>query len=194
MLAKEAKTPDFSLDSDGRISSAFRNLGITAFIRACNYIAELPYERNSDKNDLLCVLKDKKGTCSTKHAVLLRLAEENNFRELQLVIGLFKMNAQNTPKVAGTLGKFNLDYIPEAHNYLKYQGTILDYTGHGFSPEKYEAGLLAEKEIAPDQITDYKVAWQKEFIRTWLSDYKEIPYSLSEIWAIREECIRDLYS
>lgn len=194
MLAKETKTPDFRIDSDEKLSSMYRDLGIVTFKAAGKYVAELPYERNSDKLDTLCVMKDKKGTCGTKHATLLTLAEENKFRDFQLMIGLFKMNGANTPKVAGTLKKFDLDYVPEAHNYLKYKGEILDYTGNGFSPERYRGDLIEEVEIRPEQIADFKVAYQKEFIRTWLLDHKEIPYALEELWEIRERCIRDLYS
>ncbi|MBL7933751.1 MAG: hypothetical protein JNL60_17745, partial [Bacteroidia bacterium] len=93
-----------------------------------------------------------------------------------------------------TLKKYNLEYIPEAHNYLKYKGFIIDYTGAGFSPGKYEVDLLAEKEIRPEQITDFKVAYQKEFLSSWLLEQKHIGYSLEEIWTIREQCIRDLFT
>src|SRR5688572_450626 len=120
MLATENISPDFDLDPVRPISGYFTKLGINRFSEACKFIKELPYERNSDKTDPFCVLKDRRGTCSTKHVTLQLVAQENNFFDFKLVIGLFKMNSKNTPAVSATLKKFGLDYIPEAHNYLKY--------------------------------------------------------------------------
>ncbi|MGI6128050.1 MAG: hypothetical protein ACOYEF_14125 [Planifilum sp.] len=43
---------------------------------AAAYIRRLPYGCNTDRGDFRRVLREGKGTCSTKHALLVRLAQE----------------------------------------------------------------------------------------------------------------------
>jgi len=101
------------------------------------------------------------------------------------------MNANNNPAVKSILKQYKLDYIPEAHNYLKVDQQILDFTGLPVYEEDFSQVLLSEIEITPDQITDYKVNFHKEFLQQWIIN-NNIPYNLSQIWEIREECIRAL--
>ncbi len=184
--------PDFELKSGSGLSAWFNARGMHYFSEACAFVRHLPYGRNSNKMDLLSVLKESCGTCSTKHAVLKTLATESGVNELQLILGFFKMNAANTPLVAGTLKKYGLDYIPEAHNYLKCRGQIFDFTGAGFSPDRYGTDILDEIEISVDQIDAYKIKAHQEYLRGWLESLGSMKYSLQEIWAIREQCIHDL--
>jgi hypothetical protein len=179
---------NFNIDSSLPVSAGFRNCRITNFSDACSYVKSLPYKRNENKSDLLCVFKEACGTCSTKHALLKELASENGQYKVQLIIGIFKMNGNNTPAVKKTLAAWQIDYIPEAHNYLKNGEAIIDCTGNGFDPDNYIPDLLEEKEIDPMQITDFKVAWHQQFLRSWLKENPSV-YSFEEIWKIREECI-----
>ena len=132
------------------------------------------------------------GTCSTKHALLKTLASENNRADVQLVVGIFRMNEFNTPKVKSCLDRYHLHYIPEAHCYLKLDQTIYDFTGTSFLEMKFIPDLLCEFEIAPDQIFDYKINQHKAFLKEWLVMNPEIKWSIEEIWKIREECISEL--
>lgn len=184
--------PDFIINSEGKISKELRKRGLTTFQQAAAFIGALPYARNTDKEDILTVFKDHCGTCSTKHALLKQLASENNFEGIKLMMGIFKMNAKNSPKIAGTLTKHNLDYIPEAHNYLKYHDLVLDYTRLHAKAEDFIDDLLEEVSILPGQITDYKVSYHKDYLRQWLEQNPGITFSLSELWTIRERCIYDL--
>jgi hypothetical protein len=101
---------------------------------------------------------------------------------------LFKMDGNNTPAIKDLLKEHDLPYIPEAHNYLRVSNYIMDFTGIGINETKFELGLLKEIEIQADQITDFKVQFHREYLAKWIKNYK-IPYSLDELWAIREECI-----
>ena len=71
--------PDFDIKSTGQISKEFVDRNILTFNQATLFIKELAYGRNADKNNLTSVFMDNCGTCSTKHALLKRLADENNF-------------------------------------------------------------------------------------------------------------------
>ncbi len=181
---------DFKIDSNGIVSQHFMQLGHTQFATAANFIKQLPYQRNTNKNDILTVLKNKFGTCSTKHAVLATLAIENN-KPITLVLGVFKMDTQYSVLVGEVLAKYNLPYIPEAHNYLVQNGIRYDYTNSNSSSKDFENLLITEHTITPQQITNYKVQFHKEVLQKWIED-DNLPYSLVEIWAIREECIAKL--
>ena len=180
---------NFAITSSKPISEFFRKSGIFNFSEACLWVQNLPYKRNQDKQNPFCIAEDNGGTCSTKHAFLKILAEENNGNQLKLILGIFSMNTQNTPKVKGVLEKYHLIEIPEAHNYLKLNKEILDLTRKNSSAKDFENDLLEEIEIAPNQITDFKVQYHQNFLQKYLIEHSEIPYSIENFWKIREECI-----
>ncbi|WP_367208860.1 GNAT family N-acetyltransferase [Sphingobacterium sp. R2] len=184
------KPLDFAIENkSGAISESFSSIGINTFKQASEWVSHLDYKRNRDKNNKLVLFEELCGTCSTKHALLKRLADENGNQNLKLILGIFNMNGRNTPAIKGVLDKYNLKYVPEAHNYLRTNNYMLDFTGISVNETKFELDLLDEIEIDPDQITDYKVQYHKDFLSGWIKDNK-IPYTLDELWKIREECIR----
>ncbi len=187
-----SKFPNFEIKPCGEISNEFLKMDISTFNDACQFIARLPYGRNHDKNDLKTIFSDNCGTCSTKHATLKRLAQENEFEGLKLILGIFKMNAQNTVAITETLRKNNLDFIPEAHNYLKFENEILDFTKRNSNASDFEDSLLLEIEILPNQISNYKVEFHKEFLKKWLTENPEIEFDIEKLWKVREKCIEDL--
>jgi len=137
-------------------------------------------------------LEDLGGTCSTKHALLKRLASELKLQDFQLMLGIFKMNMRNTPKISPILKKYNLTEMLEAHNYLKIKKEIQDFTEKNSEPEDFIQDLIQEIEISPNQITTFKIDYHKKFLQKYLEDNLHIPYSLLEFWRIREECIATL--
>ncbi|MBX3163364.1 MAG: hypothetical protein KF900_02700 [Bacteroidetes bacterium] len=184
--------PDFYINSSGKISTEFVRRNILTFNQAALFIRQLPYGRNSNKNDLTTLFLDNCGTCSTKHALLKQLAIENNFDEMKLIVGLFKMNGKNTPEVSTTLKRNHLEYIPEAHCYLRYKNLILDYTKQNSKPSDFIDDLIEEIEISPNQIADYKVNYHKNYLVTWLDKTEQLNLTLSDLWTIREQCIQNL--
>lgn len=175
----------------GIISNEFLNRNITDFHSASKYVSELPYKRNSDKNNIQCVFDDLGGTCSTKHATLRKLALENDQQDVKLILGIFKMDAAYTQKIKNTLEKFNLNYIPEAHNYLKIDDEYFDFTKPNSNYADFKYKLLIEKEIEFNEIIEEKISFHKDFLKKWIAN-EIIPFSLDEIWNIREQCIKDL--
>lgn len=186
------RSPDFEIDGkNGIVSKSFNNLNIKSFTEACKWVERLDYKRNLDKNNKLVLFDELCGTCSTKHALLKRLAEENGFSSLRLMLGIFTMNSKNTPSIKNVLDRYKLKYIPEAHNYLQYHNHMLDFTGIGVNIDEFELDLLEEIEISPDQITDFKVQYHKNYLSRWIETNK-VPYTLDKLWWIREECIAAL--
>ncbi len=183
---------NFEITSEGKISRSFIENNINDFEQAIEFILNLPYGRNANKDDFSTIFADGCATCGTKHAILKQLADENNFTDLKLILGLVKMSASTTPEVAATLARHDLTYIPEAHNYLKYEGAIFDFTKPNFTVTHNTGNILEEIEILPNQISAYKVAYHKNYLDRWLEENKEINFTLDEIWTVREQCIMDL--
>jgi len=190
--ATHISIPDFLIKGQDTVCKAFTGSGIHSFHQAIHYVRHLPYGRNTDKNDLTTLFKDHCGTCSTKHALLKVLADEHQIEDLQLIIGLYKMNDNNTPRVAQTLAQYGLEYIPEAHCYLKYQGRIFDFTKANSKASDFENDLIEETAIEPHQISEYKIAYHKKYLQHWLNTEKPDVASLSALWHIREQCIKAL--
>ncbi len=184
---------NFTIAPGKPISDHFLERDITDFQQAASYIRGLPYRRNSNKYDLTTAFTDGCGTCGTKHALLKQLADENGLIGVKLIMGIFKMDANYAPKIAGTLERSGLEYIPEAHNYLSFNSELYDLTTPKSKPDDFNKKLLVEIEIQPDQITDFKVAYHKEFLGKWIAENK-VPYDLDELWRIREQCIADMAS
>lgn len=179
----------FYITANKPVSAAFRDLGVQTFAAAADYVRQIPYGRNRDKTAITAVLTEGVGTCSTKHALLRTLAIEQGAEFVQLQLGIFRMNSRNTPKVADILQQHGLDYIPEAHCYLQVSGTILDCTHAHSAAADFEADLLETKWIDAGWISNSKIAYHRAFLENWLRQQPEVPYTLDELFAIRESCI-----
>ncbi|MDA9774257.1 hypothetical protein N9B82_04805, partial [Saprospiraceae bacterium] len=181
------------LEGNDNFLKTFKDLDIHDYQGLKSYVHALPYGRNADKEDVLCVLRDGKGTCSTKHALLANVAEEKGITAIKLMLVMYKMKESNTKGVGAVLNKYNLEYIPEAHNYLREKGVVSDITFPGVYNSSLSADdIFEEKEIESYQIAGYKVAYHQVFMRTWLLNNPQIPYTFQELWSIREECIQAL--
>jgi len=115
--------------------------------------------------------------------------------DIALVLGIYEMTAQNTPRVARVLSKHGLAILPEAHCYLRMGEKRIDLTGAVGQATGATAKLrfLYEEDIAPEQIVDYKVALHKKFLSTWMADNAGFGgRSPAEVWEVREECIASL--
>lgn len=185
-------TINFSIHPNGEISDRFIKMGISDFDAAAAHIKTLPYKRNKNKENPFCVFNDSGGTCSTKHALLKKLATENSITEIKLILGIFMMNKNNTSAVSRVLNKYNLQEMPEAHTYLKFQNQTLDFTSENSSPTDFLDHLLIETEILPSQITTFKIKYHQNFLRDYLYKNPAIPYDSESFWRIREECIYEL--
>ena len=179
------------LISDKIGTQKLREKDITQWDAAISFIEQLPYGRNSNREAILLVLSEERGTCSSKHAFLKQLAIENDLEHVKLYIGVYKMNEQNTPKIGSALSENKLDYIPEAHCYLKINGMPKDVTTANSNFSKIENDLLEELEIEPHQVSEFKVEMHQKFIKKWIQK-NNVPFTFEEVWNIRERCIENL--
>ncbi len=163
---------------------------IMNFQETINFVKQIPYGRNANREDFSLVISENKGTCSSKHAYLKDFANKNNIPNVQLIIGIYKMNEQNT-KIGTILSDNNLEYLPEAHCYLKIDGQTIDVTSKDADFDKIKDDLLEEIEIQPYQVGDFKVNYHQNFIKKWLLE-TNTKFSFDEVWEIREKCINSL--
>ncbi|WP_118974521.1 hypothetical protein [Taibaiella koreensis] len=182
---------NFRISHNGPVSDQFWLRETADFQQAAAWVRQLPYRRNQARLDPLVLFLEGYGTCSTKHAALRRLAGEQQQDGVQLCMGMFRMNRDNTPRVAAVLDRYGLAYIPEAHNYLRIDGAIYDATRPGASAADFEPELMEECIISPDQIGEFKVNYHKMFINRWL-EQMALPYNAGALWTIREACIAAL--
>ena len=177
------------LRNAGDIARAFLALGISDLRQAAYWVQSLPYGRNSRPENPLVVLEEKRGTCSTKHALMKRLAVEQSV-PMELTVGIYEMSDKNTPGVGEVLKQFGLISLPEAHCYLWLRGKRIDLTGlrdqQGREPIQ---NFLVEETIEPDEITDYKIWLHKCVLRSWSARQRHMRHSIQNLWCIREECI-----
>ena len=187
--------PDARIDGSGVISNEFLRLGVTGFIDACRYVHQLPYGYNSDRDDLMILFREGKGSCTTKHAVIATLAEE---LALPIVknIGIYGMTEDIVTGTKDILKTFNLPYVPMLHCFLVYGDYRVDLTeaNHNGKNRPIDQFLHTEKVIpnisAKDEYLLYRNALKDRiFLREELRGV-----DIKPILQAREEGIKVLRS
>jgi extradiol dioxygenase family protein len=104
-----------NFSSTDNLTTLVTEKGIKNWSELIDFTQKLPYGRNENREDLSLVIKENKGTCSSKHSFLKKVADLNNIGNVKLILGMYRMDNLNTPKIGDTILKNGLDYIPEAH-------------------------------------------------------------------------------
>lgn len=182
---------NFKILEKGKYESYLNENHITTFQELISFVKKLPYGRNSSRSDFSLVFKELKGTCSSKHGLLQEIVEINAVQEIELMVGIFLMNKDFHPNVKAVLEKYQLDDIPEAHSFLRFQGKRFDFTSSKSELSKFEPFLVREQRCESHQLIDWKPMIHKNYIEAWLKR-KKLNYSSEKIWEIREECILSL--
>ena len=182
---------DYKLTSTEPLTQLLSSKEIFSWNEAIKFIQNIPYGRNSSRTDFSLVVTENKGTCSSKHALLKEIAIQNHIPNVQLIIGLYKMNQQNTPKIGSILSDNQLTFIPEAHCYLKINDGYLDITSKEVEFDAIKNVILEEIEIEPYQVGDFKIEYHQNYLNDWMSK-NEISFSFDQIWKIRENCIENI--
>lgn len=182
---------DYPLKSKDALSELAKSYGIKSWNELTEFVKNLQYGRNKNRVDFGLVLTEKKGSCSSKHALLKKIAELNCIPNIKLFIGIYRMNQVNTPKIGTELTENSIDFIPEAHCYLKIDQQRVDLTTSKTDFEKIEKDIIQEVEIEPEQVVQFKVDYHKEFIEKWIKETNSA-FNFKQIWHIRENCIKNL--
>jgi hypothetical protein len=108
---------DAPLGPSGPVAQRFLKFDIHTFQSACRWVHALPYAYNSDRDDLMILFKEKRGTCTTKHAVIATLAAELTLA-VEKNIGIYAMTEAIVTGTGPILKKYGLPYVPMIHCFL----------------------------------------------------------------------------
>ena len=127
--------PDAEIKPVGELSKTFLDLGITTFKDACNYVHNIDYGYNTNYEDKMIFFKEKKGSCTTKHAVIAGLAQELSI-PLYKHVCVYKFTEEITTGVQEILNKYEIPYVPMVHCFLVYKNYRFDLTEGNFNGKK----------------------------------------------------------
>jgi hypothetical protein len=117
--------PNPLIETAGSISNQFLNMGIKNFHSACRHVHALPYGYNSNRDDLMILFKENKGSCTTKHAVIATLAAELGLK-IKKHIGIYAMTEALVSGTRHILDRYHLPYLPMVHCFLVFQNDRVD--------------------------------------------------------------------
>jgi hypothetical protein len=180
---------DFLLSNTVRARIEETGLSIASFLDLAQLARDLPYERCTRGDDPYQVLKERRGTCSSKHRLLAVAARDSGRAELKLMVGIYRMSEANTPGVGRVLSRAGQLFIPEAHCYLVLANERFDFTGLTGGQESPFAALEAEYVVDPDVLPGERSQLHARAIDAWRV---EVGLSFDDAWALREECIAAL--
>jgi hypothetical protein len=126
-MDKHTHFPDSPIQGGGQVSRVFMALGITTFHEACRQVHQMPYGYNSDRDDLMILFKEQKGTCTTKHAVIATLARELDLPIVKRV-GIYAMTEALVTGAKAILETYRLPYVPMLHCFLAHDKVRVDLT------------------------------------------------------------------
>jgi len=140
--------PDKTIIDAGIVSRELLNLGVTTFVEACRYIHRMPYGYNTDRDDLMILFKEEKGTCTTKHSVIGALAKELDL-PVNKTIAIYAMTEAIVTGTDRILEKYDLPYVPMIHCFLAYDTYRVDLTegNHNGKNRSIEVFLHTEQVI-----------------------------------------------
>ncbi|MFP4072280.1 MAG: hypothetical protein ACLFTB_09535 [Desulfovibrionales bacterium] len=118
--------PDTTLAQHGKVTQAFLNRGIRSFQAACRWTRDLPYGFNSRRESMV-VFEEGRGTCTTKHGIIARLAEEQSLAVHKHLV-FYRLDDSIVTGVGDIIGPAGLAFIPQAHCILKYGPHCVDLT------------------------------------------------------------------
>jgi hypothetical protein len=119
--------PDGPIEDKGPVCTEFRRREIATFHAACEYVHQLPYGYNSDRDDLFILFKEGMGSCTTKHAVIATLAEELGLA-VEKNIGVYPLSEAIVTGTQAIVARYGLPFIPMVHCFLAGNGLRVDLT------------------------------------------------------------------
>ncbi len=177
--------PATDLDTGQRLGARFAAQGAWTFRDAARLVHALPYGR-TQRGGPEAVLREGRGTSSTKHALLAALAQENGLG-VTLHLGLYPMSEATTPGVGPALRAHGLTSVPEAHVVLGVGDERVDLTWPG--DRRPVPPLAHEETIRPDQVGVYERAWHRRHLDAWARAEGRDP---DAVWAAREAAVAAL--
>lgn len=189
-LFKKIQLPDTFIVEGKEISNQFLKKKLTTFHTAINHVYTLQYTPPSEPFNFKLVLDEERGTCSTKHALLVSLAQELNL-PIQLGLGIYPLTPLMFPIIKDILKQYNIPYIPESHNFMVFNNQLLDITFPGACTLLSPNALIETETILPQQITTYKAEKHKQYLNKWFNE-NDFSFTPEVFYKARQLCIEAL--
>ena len=159
--------PNVTLQFCGIVSEYFLQQGLKTFHEACYWTQNLPYGSNSNNEDSLILFEEGRGTCTTKHGAIARLAEEHNL-PIGKTLGFYRLNDEIVTGVNALLEPYGLDFIPQIHCFLAYENSRVDLTagncnGKNKTIEAYDFVV----QVTPDLSHTQHQAYYREYLQRY---------------------------
>ncbi|MEO1591057.1 MAG: hypothetical protein AAFU71_07165 [Cyanobacteria bacterium J06632_22] len=177
--------PNVDLQSQGVISQQYLQRGLKTFHEACEWTLVLPYGSNSSNEDSLILFEEGHGTCTTKHGAIARLAQEQDL-PVYKNLGFYRLNDDIVTGVNTLLAPHGLDFVPQIHCFLVYEGSRVDLTegncnGKNKTIEDYDFVVQVEPDLTHEQ--------HQACYRDYLRQYQNFSPALA---ALSEETVMEL--
>lgn len=169
--------PDVTIQPQGQICNLFLEREITSFQAACRYVKAMPYGSNSNNEDSLILFEENRGTCTTKHGAIARLAAELGL-EVDKHLGFYRLNDDIVTGVNEIIHPHGLNFIPQIHCFLQYKAFRVDLTegncnGKNKTIEDYDFVVKVQPDLTHAQ--------EEEYYRSYLELYFAIAPELSKV-------------
>ena len=183
--------PDKPLSKNGVISAKFLSLGINRFIDACRYVHILSYGYNTNRDDLMILFKENRGTCTTKHAVIATLAEELDL-PVKKNIGIYAMTEDIVTDTNKILAKYSLPYVPMVHCFLVYGEYRVDLSdGNKNGKKRSIEDFLFTRQVEPNISAKDEYLIFREALKNYILKRKEMSkVDITQILHAREEGLK----
>ena len=178
--------PDVTLQEHGLISAQYLQRGLKTFREACQWTKDLPYGSNSSNEDSLILFAEGRGTCTTKHGAIARLALEHDL-PIHKNLGFYRLNDAIVTGVNALLKPYGLNFIPQIHCFLAYDSDRVDLTegncnGKNKTIETYDFVVS----VPPDLTQAQHHAYYCEY----LQQYRQIEPTLAALSDVQVmECL-----
>ena len=187
--------PNIRIQSKGVVSEKFLNLGITTLWEACYWLKDLPYGSNSTNENSLILFTENCGTCTTKHGVIARLAQEIEL-ELYKNLGFYRLNDEIVTGINEIIQPYGLDFIPQIHCFLEYGSSRFDLTagncnGKNKIIEDYDFVVRVNPDLSNEEYQNYYISYLHKYF-DFAIEPKLAELGVDKILQLLEDCDRQV--
>jgi hypothetical protein len=159
--------PDINIQAKGVISEKFLERGIKTFCTACHWVKDLPYGSNSNNENSLILFEENRGTCTTKHGAIARLASELEL-EIYKNLGFYRLNDEIVMGVNAIIQTHGLSFIPQIHCFLESGSFRVDLTegncnGKNKTIEDYDFVVRVNPDLTHEEQKSYYISYVKQY-------------------------------
>jgi hypothetical protein len=172
--------PNSKISSSGVISQQFYHRNLTTFHQACYWVKNLPYGSNTSNDDSLVIFQEEKATCTNKHGIISRLAEELNLK-VHKNLGFYRLNDEIVIGVNKIVEPYGLSFIPQIHCFLEYKNYRVDLTegncnGKNKTIEDYDFIVRVKPDLTHQEHKAYYLEYLEKYflIEPKLKELEEI--------------------